>query len=118
MKSFWLLGSDQDLAQVGQLVSDALGIPLNERDSGCRGGVYLRGHGGQYEEVIVQANFADDDGSLAEDARPACRTLVYITHSVASSLLPPLESVGIRILRHEALMSTQNVRRGSGRGIG
>ena len=87
-RRFWLLGSTQDLADVGQRMADAFGIRLAEHESYYRGGVYLRGSSGRYEVVIVQANFTDDDGDLVEADHPDCRTLVYVTDDISAGPFP------------------------------
>jgi hypothetical protein len=102
-KRFWLLGSRDDLALVGRTMAAALDIRLVEHESGYRGGAYLRGSGGGLEEVIVQANFEDDEGELAEVDFPTYRTLAYITQRLESSALPSLTDIGIQVLRVEEL---------------
>jgi hypothetical protein len=47
----------------------------------------------------VKANFADDEGYLMEADHPECRTLVYITQSIAADPLPSMESSGVHVLR-------------------
>ena len=102
-RRFWLLGSTQDLADVGQRMADAFGIRLAEHESHYRGGVYLRGSSGRYEVVIVQANFTDDDGDLVEADHPDCRTLVYVTDDISAGPFPSIESNSMRVLRVSAL---------------
>jgi hypothetical protein len=76
---YWLLGSLADPEVAGRFVGELLGVNLREHDSGYRGGVYLRGSSKWVHEVIVQANFEDDEGYLAEPAFPDYRTLIYVT---------------------------------------
>jgi|APMI01.1.fsa_nt_gi hypothetical protein len=75
---YWLLGSHADLAIAGSIVSELLGVDLNEHDSDYRGGSYLRGSAKWGREVIVQTNFEDDQGYLAEPEFPDCPTLIYV----------------------------------------
>ena len=78
-------------------------MSLFEHESGYRGGVYLRGSVDGLEEVIVQANFEDEDGYLVEADFADVRTLVYVTQDFESSALPDLVNLGIYVLRVEEL---------------
>jgi hypothetical protein len=102
-KRFWLLGSRDDIAAVGWSLTAALGVDLDEHESGYLGGKYLRGRSSSLEEVIVQSNFADEEGSLAEADFPDYMTLCYVTQTFGSGPLPNLADVGIDVLRVEEL---------------
>ena len=102
-KRFWLLGSHDDVTTVGRCLAAALGVELVERESGYRGGAYLRGSGIGIDDVIVQENFEDEEGYLAEGTFPEYRTLAYITQEVGSAPLPSMIELGIHVLRVEEL---------------
>lgn len=102
-KRFWLLGSHDDVATVGRCLAVALGVHLVERESGYMGGAYLRGSGSGLEEVIVQANFEDEEGYLAEADFPDYRALSYVTQELESGPLPKMDDVGVHVLRVEEL---------------
>jgi hypothetical protein len=102
-KRFWLLGSHDDLPTVGRCLTAVLGVHLAEHESGYRGGAYLRGSGSGLEEVIVQMNFEDEEGYLAEADYPSYRTLSYVTQDLESVPLPKMVDIGVHVLRVEEL---------------
>lgn len=100
---YWLLGSHADLASTGRVLDELLGVTLHEHDSGYRGGIYLRGSARYAQEVIVQANFEDDEGYLAEPEFPDYPTLVYVTEDGATLSADFLADPRLSVLRVEEL---------------
>ncbi|GAA1559270.1 hypothetical protein [Kribbella lupini] len=103
IKRFWLLGSDDDVATVGRRLAATLGVHLVERESSYLGGAYLGGSGSGLDEVIVQANFEDEEGYLAEMDFPNYRTLIHVTQELESRPLPKMVDIGVHVLRVEEL---------------
>ena len=100
---FWLLGAQGSLEAVGERLTRALAVELHRHESGYRGGDYLRGDGPTVQEVIVQTNFEDEEGYLAESEFPESSVLIYLTQAIDAPPLESLESEGLRVLRFEEL---------------
>ncbi|MGH3916428.1 MAG: hypothetical protein ACRDTC_23915 [Pseudonocardiaceae bacterium] len=79
-KRFDLYGSRLlSLDDAARRLEAALGLVIQRHDSSYRGGDYYRGSGDAVEEVIVQQNFEDEEGYLAEPDFPDHEILVYVT---------------------------------------
>jgi hypothetical protein len=105
MKRYDLYGStDLPLADAAGIVADALGVEFKPHDSMYRGGDYFRGRGPGIEVAILQGNFKDDEGYLAEPHFPRHRTLLYLTTEPEVALdepEPPLAIPHFALLRSE-----------------
>lgn len=106
MKRFDVYGSESlSLDEAARLVEVALGVSVEARESSFLGGeyFYFRGSGDPFEELIVQANFEDEDGYLAEADFPSHKTLVYTAQSndLVDARLRGLD--GLSLLRSEVL---------------
>lgn len=99
MTRYLIYGAHAEIAPVGDEISRMLSVELVRHDSSYRGGDYLR-HNDRLMEVIVQRNFEDEEGYLAEPDFAACMTIVYISGNVHP--LPTTETdVGLILLRDE-----------------
>ncbi|MCA1671733.1 MAG: hypothetical protein ABR608_06925 [Pseudonocardiaceae bacterium] len=79
MKRFDLYGwRSMPLAAAADLIARAVGVEFELHDSGYHGGDYYRSKCFGSEEILVQDNFEDEEGYLAEPNFPEHHTLVYI----------------------------------------
>ena len=102
-RRFWLFGATESPVVISERLAQALEMDLHLHESGYRGGEYFRGEGPTAQEVIIQLNFEDEEGYLAEAEFPAVSTLVYITQSIDDRRLDSLAAEGLEILRLEEL---------------
>jgi len=79
------------------------GVVLQLHDSSYRGGEYYRGGSDSAEELIVQHNFRDEDGHLAEPEFPDYKTIVYVTWGSDGNVDPIREIRDLTLLRTELL---------------
>lgn len=95
--------SGMELAEVARILGGLLGVRLEERESSYRGGVYFRGELATDGEVLVQLNWADEDGELAEPEFPEFVILVYV-NSVSAEMAGSISTSGkLSLLREEVL---------------
>lgn len=102
-RRFSLLGAQGNLEAVGEHLTREWGIEFRRHESGFRGGDYLRGEGPTVQEAIVQANFEDEEGYLAEEAYAEFPVLIYLTQAVDAPGPESLSTENVRILRVEEL---------------
>lgn len=98
---FWLFGATSTVASVRDRLSRALSIETTLHESDYRGGEYVLGRSASLREVIIQRNFRDDDGYFAEADYPEISVLVYVTQGAADPPIPPLDELGLALLRVE-----------------
>ncbi|MFC8727605.1 MULTISPECIES: hypothetical protein [Streptomyces] len=92
-----------ELAEVARILGGLLGVRLEERESSYRGGAYFRGELAADGEVLVQLNWADEDGELAEPEFPEFVILVYV-NSVSAEMAGSISASGkLSLLREEVL---------------
>jgi hypothetical protein len=104
VKRFDLFGSRQlQLSAAAGLIRSALGVEFELHESGYHGGDYYRSLGLEGDEIIVQTNFEDDEGYLAETDFADYPTLVYVNGG-SEEVARTLRTIeGLDLLRSEEI---------------
>jgi hypothetical protein len=103
MKRFDLYGwRSLTPTEAAQLVEAVTGATLVRHESGYHGGDYFRHEGLDVEELILQANFEDEERYLAEPDFSGFSTLLYVT-GPTNELRTKLAGLGLVLLRTELL---------------
>jgi hypothetical protein len=103
-KRFDLYGwTELSLDEAATQVRAALNVVLELHDSSYRGGDYYLWRSEKGEELIIQRNFEDEDGYLAEQDHPSYATLLYASGSDAETLAALANMPGLIRLRTEVL---------------
>lgn len=102
MRRFDLYGSRElDLAAAADVVARAVDAAAELHDSGYHGGDYYRITGHQGWEILVQENFEDEEGYLAEPDFPDHLVLVYVNGAGDESSGRVSQVDGLEMLRSD-----------------